>query len=301
MPRTFLILSLLALLTTSLSAQKVRKVSAEYQLNLSRSELSEKAACQKCVELAQVQAIEKAFGTVIIQGNTTYIKNEETGEQVETEQTFNMMAETYVNGRWVETLSEDCNRFTEDGEFWVRCKIKGKVRELSQPKLDLTAEPMDCVTANCVTTQFQEGESLYLLFKSPINGYLTVYLSDETTTQRLLPYRDMPDGKIQALPVKADKEYVLFSREKDPFDLGPYVDEYELFAANEQDLNRLYVIFSEKPLRKPSLSRGGVSESSQDSVPLQMKAKDFQRWLAQNRTFQDEFQVERVDILIRKW
>ena len=88
------------LLSVNLFAQKEKKSTGEYQINLTRSELSENQACKQCMELARVQAIEKVFGTVIVQGNATMVKNSNTGELVETEQLFNMIAETYVN--------EDC-------------------------------------------------------------------------------------------------------------------------------------------------------------------------------------------------
>ncbi|MEL6133535.1 MAG: hypothetical protein AAFR59_09255, partial [Bacteroidota bacterium] len=82
----------------ALSAQRVKKSTGEYQINLSRSDFSEAEACQKCKEIAMIDAIEKQFGRVILQGNSTYIENTNTGEKVETKQIFNVIAETYVNG-----------------------------------------------------------------------------------------------------------------------------------------------------------------------------------------------------------
>jgi hypothetical protein len=73
---------LLLLLLSSgllLFGQKQKRSTGEYQLNLSRSDLSEARACEYCKEMARIQAIEKVFGSVIIQGNTTTIRNSRTG------------------------------------------------------------------------------------------------------------------------------------------------------------------------------------------------------------------------------
>ena len=86
------------------------------------------------------------------------VKNSNTGEVVETEQLFNMIAETYVNGDWIKTLKEDCERFVENDEFWVRCKVKGVVRELTAPRVDLQAQTLGCPESTCAKAQFDDGD-----------------------------------------------------------------------------------------------------------------------------------------------
>ena len=136
---TLRIIAILVFCSMGLSAfgqkkAKVKKSSGEYQINLSQSNYSEQEACQACMDQAMIQAIEKAFGSVVIQGNTTTIRNTDTGESVETSQVFNMIAETYVNGEWIKTLDEECERFTYNEEFWIKCKVKGQVQELNQAR-----------------------------------------------------------------------------------------------------------------------------------------------------------------------
>lgn len=291
---------LITLLISSLVAfgQKQKKSTGEYQLNLSKSEFSPSEACDYCKEMARIQAIEKIFGTVVVQGNTTYIRNTQTGEKVETKQVFNMMAETYVNGDWIKTIKEDCSNFVENDEFWIRCKVKGVVQEWTRPQLDLKVAPLDCEDKKCESTAFKDGESFYLYLKSPVAGYVSVYLADEHVAQRVFPYRNMPEEQVNGVKVKADREYILFSRIMDVLDLRSYVDEYELYAESEQDQNRIYVIYSEKPLVKPALYE--ASSASDSQMPMQLSAEDFQRWLAQNRQYDNGVQVERVDITISK-
>ncbi|RMG65402.1 MAG: hypothetical protein D6722_15980 [Bacteroidetes bacterium] len=296
----YALICLLALLgSLSLAqAQKTRRSEGTHQLRLTDSDLTEAEACQQCQELAMIEAIEKAFGRVIVQGNTTSVENIQTGESVETTQIFNMIAETYVNGEWVRTLDESCERFTEGGEFWIKCQVKGVVRELTDPEIDLQTFPLDCEQANCRTEMFQDGESLYLYLKSPVDGYVTIYLADVHTAQRLLPYRNMPEAMVHGLPVKADEEYILFSRAAAAPAMRGYVDEYELFAGRPLDQNRLYIVYSAEPLVKPALYR--AREASDYDMPLQLATEDLQKWLAKQRRYQEVIQVQRLDISIRQ-
>jgi len=292
---------LLIILCSSLSifAQKQKRSTGEYQINLSKSEFSENEACDACKELARINAIEKVFGTVIVQGNTTTIRNTRKGQEVKTDQVFNMIAETYVNGDWIQTLDESCERFVYENEFWIKCKVKGVVKELTGPKVDIAVKPLDCAENNCETQDFKDGEDFFVYLKSAQSGYVSVYLSDGDIAQRIFPYREMPEDQLNGVKVKADKEYILFSKNKDAFDLYSYVDEYELYAEKEVDQNRIYVIYSEKPLVKPSLNEGNAQAAGVE-MPMELDFQDFQRWLAENRRYDDGIQVERVDITVTR-
>lgn len=276
---------------------KEKKSSATYQINLTQSEFSEAEACQKCKEYAMVEAIEKQFGRVVVQGNTTVVKNTTTGEETETTQIFNTIAETFVNGEWVETLEESCERFIYEEEFWVKCAVKGKVRELTQPKVELQTATLKCLNKDCVSSDFEDGESFYMYLKSPLDGYVTIFISDANTAQRLLPYADMPRGMMNAVEVRADEEYILFSQDMDKLNLREYVDEYELYAENEVDQNRIYVIYSEEPLKKPMLSK---SDEEEFEMPMELKAEDLQRWMSKQKRYNPEMVVFRADITIKK-
>ncbi|GAB4425230.1 MAG: hypothetical protein OHK0039_42850 [Bacteroidia bacterium] len=273
-------------------AQKTQRSEGAYQLRMTGTALNEEEACRRCEELAMIEAIEKAFGRVVIQGNTSSLQNIQTGETVETTQVFNMIAETYVNGEWIKTLDESCERFTHEGEFWLRCSVKGVVQELEQARLDLVVKPLDCEELRCETFQFQDGESFYLYLQSPIDGYITIYLADAATAQRLLPYREMPATMINGVAVKADQPYILFSHDKDRLGLRGYIDEYELFAASPVDQNRLFVVFSREPLVKPAL------RAADGNMPMELVAEEFHRWLAHQKQYNRDIQVARVDLSI---
>ena len=107
-----------------------------------------------------------------------------------------------------------------------------------------------------------------------------------------MPSEDLVNG----LKVKADEDYILFSKAEDKFGLGSYVDEYELFAETAQDLNRVYIIWTEAPIMKPSLSENKTSTEAQ--LPLELPAKKFKVWLSENRRYHTDMQVKRLDITI---
>ncbi|MFK7969652.1 MAG: hypothetical protein AB8F95_04755 [Bacteroidia bacterium] len=279
--------------------QKEKKSSGEYQLNLTRSELSEAQACEKCKELARVQAIEKVFGTVIVQGNATMIKNTQTGETVETEQTFSMIAETYVNGDWIKTIKESCERFVENDEFWVKCSVRGVVRELIAPEIDLEIQTLGCPETTCNKIHFNDGDPFYLSIEAPVKGYLTVYLADDQVSQRVFPYRNMPESQVNGVEIPADKPCVLFSRAADMLGLGAYVDEYDLYAESPKDINRVFIVWTPEPLVKPRLQTA-KTDGQGENMPLELSFTDFQKWLSQNRRYQTGMIVKRVDITIEK-
>ena len=274
---------------------------------------------QEAKDLATIDALEKAFGRVIIQGNSTYLTNLNTGEQTETRSVFNMIANTSVKGEVLEVLDEN---YTEVEGYKIvannrepvreiKCEITIRAMEITAPPIEFLSFPLACTNIKCKTTRFKEDDDLFFFFRSPVNGYLSIFLDDGINAYRILPYQDMPDKYEGGIPVESDKEYILFSdaEEFDYFENEPVlVDTYELFAENEQDLNRLFVIFSREPLNKPKLSEGdsriALSEKEIDegyTLPLTLESEDYQRWLIKQRTFfKEKMDVDIIDIVIDK-
>ncbi|RMG24272.1 MAG: hypothetical protein D6730_12980 [Bacteroidetes bacterium] len=288
------------LLCIPLQGQKVKKAQGEYQLRIDRTE-SEAEACERCLVQARINAIEKAFGTAVIQGNTTYVENTHTGEKTETVQVFNTIAETMVNGEWLRDLGEPtCEAFDYEGDRWLRCSIRGEIGKLEQPKIDFEIKALDCEQPRCETDRFKDGEDFFLYFKSPESGYLTIYLTDEHTAQRLLPYREMPDGLENAVQVKADQPYIFFSSRENALPIENYlVDEYELFVQEVQEQHRIYVIYSHEPLRKPALDPIHTDESG-NTMPRSLPSEEFHKWLAKSWRYNKGMQIARLDIIISK-
>jgi len=267
--------------------------------------------------LAKVNALEKAFGVVIIQGNSTYVRNVETGETVETTTVFNMIGNSMVKGEIIEivsskfTIIENTEKIDNRKQIikYIKCEISVIAKELRELKLDIVTFPLSKPMRNFSTTTFYENDDLFLFFQSPVSGYVTVYLDDNKYAMRLLPYQQMPPKFENGMPVDADKEYIFFSTAADHnYFEDEYFeeDEYQLYPETQKDLNRLFVIFSKEPLDKPRLSENIdkqlVEELAKDgySIPKALESDKFQRWLIKNHQIRSDLQVENIIISIEK-
>ena len=318
MTKLFFSVLVIFIMPSHVFAQKIVRTEGSAQVELTRDK-SRQEIEKQVKELAIVNALEKAFGRVIIQGNSTYISNINTGEKTETNSVFNTIANTSVKGEVLKVIREKYSNVKGEkiinGEKVpvtdIRCDITIKARELVAPPVEFSAFPLKCTNINCRNTRFKDNDDLYLYFKSPVSGYLTVYIDDGTTSSRLLPYRNMPAQFENSFPVKADREYILFSANPEFNYFGDnsiVVDEYKLVAEKKEDINRLFIIFSKSPLNKPYLKKDINKDILSDderqnnwSVPDGLKSEDFQRWLIRNRSFRKEnMQVKIIDITITK-
>lgn len=310
MVRHFISLFLLVIIAAPCFSQKAvsSKGSAQIEIpdNLSRLEIKNRVR-----QLATIDALERAFGRVIIQGNSTYITNLQTGQKVETNTVFNTIANTSVKGEVIEVLEEKFSDVTGtkiiDGKkepvVEIRCDIEIKCREISTPPVNYASFPLGCLNERCKTTAFKNYDTLYFFFQSPVSGYLSIYLDDKTETSCLYPSSGMPAEFEGGVPVTADKKYILFS-DKPEFNYFPESninqDTYQLFCNSSQDMNRFFIIFSKIPLNKPSLK--GVKEiENKYKLPKSLASEDFQKWLNDYRSMgKADIQVEIIDITITK-
>lgn len=267
-------------------------------------------------EQAIVNALETAFGTLVVQGNSIFLENKRTGQKTETFSKFNMIGNTYVKGEVLNVVSVEFNDIeTKEGKGrkktvrkLVQCKVVIEAKEVKESSVELQTWTCVCPDKNCRREAFKEGEDLFLYFKSPISGYITVYLDDTKNTSRLLPYQEVSTAYENGLPVEADKDYVFFSAnaEHNYYQEETTVDEYQLYAESEKDLNRVFVIFSKTPINKPELktdiNKAVLEELSQQgfSSPKELPSEKFQEWLLKNRYIRDDIQVEVFDISVEK-
>jgi len=275
-------------------AQKIRKVSGTGMVRMG-SNMTLDEARVKAEEDAKVNAIESVFGAYVEQQTDLYATNDET--------TYNIIGSTKVKGEWIETTDirfEDDFR-TETGTYgeeqvrYVICHIKGKAREIV-PKANINFEVLNTPDPASRTVDFYDGEQLYLWFKSPVNGYLSVYLDDGNTAYCLLPDTYSPNEFSSGVFVKGDKDYLFFSPEHNDLPQSQ-VEEYEMFTNKKIEYNTLYIIFSEDKFVKPVLKR----KQNRDNriLPRSLPSAEFQKWLADQRAASSGFQDRRVKISIR--
>jgi len=261
--------------------------------NLTKDDCKDQAS-----ELAMINAIEQAYGTWVEQQTDLVIKD---GRDY-----YNIIGTTKVRGEWIETISEEFDESskefkTQQGKevvTFITCHIKGKVRKAT-PKALIRYEALNCPDKRCRTTEFYNGESLYLSFQSPVKGYLSVFLEDDDKVYRLFPYSSQRVGENSVAPVDPDREYILFSKEKKINAFSGQTEEYEVYTIRSFEYNNLYIVFSEEPYVKPILSgEPNTIEPNRFIIPKSLSHNDFQKWLAYNRSLNSSFLDVRLRIKI---
>ena len=315
-PRPVFLLFLLLCNPFVFSQNEISIATGEAQVDWT-ADKSELQVKKEAEDEATINALERAFGRIIIQGNSTYLKNLNTGELVETTTIFNSIANSNVKGDVVEVLNV---RFEEKEGFAVlegkkskiramKCFIRLKAKPVTEETPDFEAYTLDCPDPRCINTAFSDNDPFFLAFKSPSPGYLSVFLDDGKRCQELLPYRRMPDRFQDGIPITAGTEYLFFSKKPEfaPEGLKDYTDEYFLRSESPMDQVRIFVVFSSTPLRNLVMGEGDRNELLKDSeqsqgykLPKETSSEDFQRWLINTQGRKKDLRVTRVDITIAK-
>jgi len=273
-----------------LSAQNKKQVKGTIQIKV-ESNQSKNDAKEMAIEQAKIKALTDEFGQYVEQENTALI------EQGRVD--FRSYGQTKVKGEWLKTIGEpkfDYNTRTNDGipEVYITCTIKGMARK-ALPKANVEIEILSCPEVNCRTYEFKSGENMYLMFKSPIKGFLSVFLDDGATVYRLFPYRSMENTK--AVQINEDEEYILFSNETNRFESS--ADQLVLFTYNSIEKNRIIVIFSEHEYNKPMLEKESLDPNKQ-IIPKSLSKAKFENWLGENRATFDDFLDISKTVIIKK-
>jgi hypothetical protein len=304
MKRLLIIVIILAIGSSGAYCQKIfsARGTAKVKLDdhLSRDETMEIAR-----EYARHMAIENLFGTSISKDAFVDIENGESSVVIK--------GGSELKGEWLKTNKESFTEETRkvknsDGkgwntEIWIVCNTEGKVREIVTPKVDLQFMALNCPDQSCETSNFENGDPFYLYFRSPVNGYLSIYLVDQEQAFRILPYSEMPSKYLHNVPVEADEEYLFFDAHIgiDYFENFPYYysDELILETEEEQTFYQLYLIFSPKPFSKPILEEEVVMADNY-IMPKYLPRKQFEIWVQDSRIFDTDFYFQTLNLRVRK-
>lgn len=262
----------------------------------------------RAIERAKLKAIADEFGTAMAE--TSHLSMSNTNGKSDSQ--FNSYSISDVNGEWIETISEDVNLISDKNMLAYKVKIKGKIRELLNNKIDLDitlmANGTDPQLNRLKSDTYVSGEYMYIYFMSPVDGFLAVYLTDcdeEQTTQCLVPYRGTNEG---AMKIDANKPYILFSREDADESVRQKVSRIKFNTHNPVDFNQLYIVFSPKEfvkvVDKDSTAPESIIYDSQGNsinlMPRQTDFKSFQKWLGKARQKDADMQLIHHIIKIEK-
>lgn len=272
-------------------SQKTAKVSATYTYYAPET-MSVEEAKRVALDRAKIQAIADEFGTIVSQSTSTVITN----KNGESDTQFFAIGGSDIKGEWIETIGNPEYQLKFENHFLiVICSVKGKAREIIQNQIDFIAKPLrNGTTLKYESTDFRNGDDMYLYFESPVDGYLSVYLLDEATqtVYSILPYKA---EQMAVTPIVGNKEYVFFSiREADKNDRNK-IDEYNLSCNSDKEFNTLYVLFSPFQFGK----KIGF-ESKFEDTPDCITYNEFKQWLSKTITKDNNIQTSQISITISK-
>ncbi len=290
----YFLLLLSTVIIQPLFAQKIVSSNGEanvrVELNMSVDEAYEMAE-----QLAKIDAIEKAFGTYTEQQMDMTITDGQTS--------YDIIGTTKVLGEWIETtkinFTENFN--TEDTKYgrrdvkYIKCSIRGKVRK-SIAKAKLEHEILNAPYLYARTTAFLNDEQLYIYLKSPVDGFLSIYLDDGTNAFRLLPDTYSPELYRSGVYIKGDLEYFFFTPNRNNLPQAD-VEEYLMFTNKEIEYNKIHIVFSEEKFVKPILK--GKEKAEGKVLPKSLTTKKFKEWLSENHASSESFQDIMVKVSIQ--
>lgn len=281
------------IICVGLSAQQTKKVRGEYTYYAPENVTLEEAK-RTALERLKTQLIAEEFGTVVAQANTTFVENTDGKSSID----FQSLAASEVKGEWIETIGEPKYDISyEQGMLVVKVEVEGRIREILAAKAEFMAKILRNGTEDRFeSSEFKDGDELYLSFSSPTDGYVSVYLIDtKRDAYCLLPYPEDKDGKMF---VEHGKRYVFFSiKEKSKKETTP-VNEYKMTCDKGMESNFIYIIFSPNGFTKASDAVVEQAED-EDELPRMLPFTDFQNWLERCRRRDKEMTLEVRQITIR--
>lgn len=292
--KNIIILLFVTLWVGNLSAQEQMAIRGEYSYMMSDNESKEDAK-KAAIERAYLTALSENFGTMISQNNYTRI---ESGSDT-SDMRFFSLRESEIRGEWLRDIEPPRTETIYDAatdKMVIIAYVYGYARERVTAYTDLEIKLLcNGVTERHESDIFHSGDQLFLSFRSPVKGYVAVYLVDESDCAFcMLPYETVESGNIE---VKAKEEYVFFSKEhvKKPLQSAD-VKKLQLYTNQKEEINTLYVIFSAKPFVKAN-DRTTESDNGLELLPS-LSFKHFQKWLSKNQMRDKSMQVNTIPVKI---
>jgi hypothetical protein len=280
-----------------LCGQKTHFTKGKSQVRM-ESNMTKDQSRDRAEELAKINAIENAFGTFVEQNTDIKVDNGAV--------TYNIIGSTKVKGEWIKTtrkeFKEDIQEQLDNTQhkekfIWISCSVEGEVRPVSS-KAMLDCKLLRCPKLECETNSFVTSQGLILYFRSPIDGYLSVFIDEgNEVTRRLFPY--LNQGNESAVKIEGDKSYYLFTNLDGCNRFTTKADEIELFTQKLIEYNHVFIVFSPTTYVKPILSDAQMLEKGY-ILPKEMPTSKFQEWISECKVAMPDFQVKQIKFSISK-
>ncbi len=287
MMRSLRIILIALLFCTEADAKGLHKVSATYLFHAS-PEMSVDQARQTALDRAMTKALADEFGMTVTQATSSAVAV--SGEASRSQ--FISTGGSELRGEWIETLGEP--RFDisfADGMLTVECTVSGRAREINPAEPRFAATTLrNGLTQADESTEFYDGDRLYLNFETPADGYLAAYLTDPVggNAYRLLPYALMAN---EPLKVDGGCSYTYFHSNSG--DSRSTIDELERTCSNMLELNDLCILYCPQEFSLPK------AEIPDGYGSPEVSLKDFHRYLAAERTRNPRLQLKTIHLTIK--
>jgi len=269
-------------------SQSIRKVKAEYTYNAPENQSLEEAK-NIALQRAKMQSIANEFGTLISTTNYTDIRNNRSHSSID----FQSIGMSDLRGEWIETIKDPVYDVSYiDGMQVVCVSVAGKIREIKESYANLSIKLLRNETdIKFESSEFKNNDDLFLHFISPISGFLSVYLIDDSDSAYcLLPYARQSNG---IFPIVANKEYIFFNKRKSDLLDKTIVDEYVMTCGKTPEINKIAIIFSENYFVKSADFQGS------NSLPRHLTTKDFYNWVAKSRGKDLKMQYQELSFIVK--
>ena len=228
------------------------------------------------IENARRNAMTEAFGLGVVSTHDQSYSNwkQQNGVTTDLSEQFFTQTDVYSSGTWIrDTKAPECTQTTKENRTYLSCEVWGEAQKIERATVQFETYTLNCtdLKKQCQTTTFDSEDPFYLYFKSPVNGYLAVYVQYDDTVQQLLPYSKMSGRPLEIIH---DQDYLFFSKEHPPQGLPLHlIDEFEVYTDQPLSVEKIITVFSEQSFDKPLLET--------DMMPPYTNAKKFGKWVQQ--------------------
>lgn len=264
-------------------AQKPVKVHGKATLVVSEDDnLTPIEAKRECIARARYEAIKEAFGEKVITNTEILDFIGEDGHDLNS-----FVQETSMSARaeWIEDTKKPVVKFEsrEGGIVGIfTAEVWGMARAIPVSQIDFSWNVL-CggKDGRYESLKFLNRQRIFIKFKTPVSGYLAIYLLDSTKKEAscLLPYKNNQMGQHK---VQAGREYVFFDSEVDPM-----AKNYRLTTDEPIEMDQVVLIFSPNPFTKCNEITGDRRH------PNSLSIEDFEVWLKKQRLRDTDIVVDR--------